>query len=231
MLTGEEFYHLTKVLRAKIGEEHILCVNDGNDYLSRLISITKEEAIFKIENVVKNTAENPYRVTLYQAVIKGERMENTVQKAVELGVSEIVPFENAYSNAKADAKKVERFRKIVLEAAKQCGRSLLPQVRETTQFKKILEELSLYDAVVYCNEYEKEKNFLPALHSREICRMEKIAVVIGSEGGFSPEEEATLRSKQNVLSVSLGKRILRADTAVTVALGVLDAYFDGEIAQ
>ena len=221
IIEGNEFNHIKKVLRLRAGDEIIVCFNDGVDNLCEIVEICDKNVKVKIKQSFLNKAENICEVTLFQACMKGDKMDFCVQKAVELGVNVIVPFENKFTVAKLDGKKTERFSRIAFEASKQCGRAKLTQIFDCVSFKKMLEMLKLFDTVIFCNEHEKQNGFLSELYKLDF--KGKIAVVIGSEGGFAKEEAEEIKSLTNVLSVSFGNRILRAETAGVFALSVLDS--------
>lgn len=218
-IAGNEFNHIKKVLRLKPSDEVVICFNDGIDNLCEITEITEKQATLKIKKSFKNNAELDAEVTLFQACMKGDKMDFCIQKAVELGVTEIVPFESRFTVAKFDCKKTERYERIAFEASKQCGRAKLTKVCDGVKFNKLTSMFQDFDVVVYCNEYEKENAMLDTL--LKLPKASKLAVVIGSEGGFSKEEESEILSAKNVISVSFGKRILRAETAGVFALSLL----------
>lgn len=220
-LRGGEFHHMKNVLRMRTGEQAVVCFDDGIDNLCTISEICEDKAVLSVEKSYKNAAESSVRITLFQALMKGDKMDFCVQKAVELGVAAIVPFESAFTVAKADAKKTPRFERIAFEAAKQCGRATLAKVEDPIDFKTMLQRLSEHEKVIFCNEREKENAILAALRSLpQVC---DLAVIIGSEGGFSEQEAQEIMQEKNVVSVSFGKRVLRAETAGVFALSVLSA--------
>jgi len=218
-ISGNEFNHIKKVLRLRKGDEVVICFNDGMDNLCTIEDIGDKQAELLIVDSFENHAENKISVTLFQACMKGDKMDFCVQKAVELGVDHIVPFENNFTIAKFDAKKTERFERIAFEASKQCGRAKLTKVSDCIKFSSMLKELENFDKVVFCNEYEKQNMMLDILIETNFDK--NVAIIVGSEGGFSKEEEQKLRQLKNVISVSFGKRILRAETAGVFALSLL----------
>ena len=176
----------------------------------------------KIVNKYSSATELPVRVHLYQALPKGDKLDFIIQKSVECGAFDITPFEsqNCVVKVKKDAedKKSERRNKIALEAAKQCGRGIIPKVNTTLSFKEMLNDVSDYDAVLFCYEGQGTEPMgvvLKSIKSDGI--INDIAVIIGSEGGFS-NDEAALAREHGFYSIGLGKRILRAETAAIFAL-------------
>ena len=146
ILTGDEPRHAVQVLRMRAGDLAVLCDGKGTDYLARLESADKYTCRFSILEKSPNAAEPNIYLRLFQAMPKGDKMEFIVQKAVECGASEIIPFFSkrcvSRPDVKAIAKKTERYRRIALEAAKQCGRGIIPKVGEAVEFSALTELIS-----------------------------------------------------------------------------------------
>lgn len=223
-LDGTEFVHLKKVLRMRAGDRVVVCFDDGLDRLCEIESIGEGHALLNVVSVAENQAESKTAVTLYQALMKGDKMDFCVQKAVELGVIAVVPFESEFTVAKWDGKKTERYKRIAFEAAKQCGRAKLTTIKNCLRFCDLPLALAKHKIVVFCNEAEREHKILTEIS--KISSPEDIAVVIGGEGGFSDKEREAISALGNVVSVSFGKRILRAETASVFALSVISAWLD-----
>lgn len=219
LITGEEYNHLSRVLRLAVGD-HVLCF-DGSDfvYTCELKKIDKTAAYFDILSKDINKCNPKARVTLFQALPKGDKLELIIQKASELGISEIQPYESKYCIAKANAGKLERLNKIAVSACKQCGRGLPLVIHDAVKFDDMLNNLKEYDTVIVAYENEDDKS----LYDVEL--KGRVAIVVGSEGGFAQEEIARL-SQYNV--VTLGSRILRAETAA-IALSAIVMYRLGEM--
>ncbi|MDD4290969.1 MAG: RsmE family RNA methyltransferase [Clostridia bacterium] len=220
-LEGDECYHLKKVLRMRAGERLILCNGDGKDYVCLIEGFAEDSVLLRVVECCENQTETSIDVTLFQAVIKG-KMDYVVQKATESGVRKIIPFESRFTVAKGE--NIVRLNKIVVESGKQCGRAFIPEVTPTQSFDNALVALSEYEAVLFCNERERNMNLLKGLAQVRGCT--SLAVVVGCEGGFTEDEESKL--KQISVSVSLGRRILRADTASVCALSVINAFFEAD---
>lgn len=201
------------------GDEVVVCFNDGMDNVCVIENIGEKEAELRIIESRVNPAENALSITLFQACMKGDKNDFCVQKAVELGVDRIVPFQSAFTVAKFDAKKTGRFERIAFEASKQCGRAKLTKIDDCVAFRDVVQETQNFDTVVFCNEFERENMMLDTLLGLDL--QGDIAIVVGSEGGFSDEEQKELKSRQNVVSVSFGSRVLRAETASVFALSLL----------
>ena len=214
-ITGDDAKHISRSLRMKTGEELTVCDTKGIDYFCTISAITDQEILLKINDTKKTESEPTIDVTLFQCMPKGEKIESVVQKSVELGVNKIVPVISSRCisrpDAKSGAKKVARLNKIANAAAKQSGRGILPTVENLIDFKSMLGELENFDLVICF--YELWGAPLKTL----IENHKKIAIIIGSEGGFSVEEVETLK-KCGVKIATLGKRILRTETAPIAAL-------------
>lgn len=219
-ISGEDARHLSRVLRLREGERLTLCDLQGFDYQAEAISIGAEEVLFRILSKAPNETEPSVRITLYQALPKGDKLEWILQKAVELGVSRIVPVETRFCVVKADPKnfekKRERYQKIVREAAKQSGRGMIPEVSGILKFDEALREMQASDGARILF-YEKGGSRVSELVRPET---EAVSIFIGSEGGFS-EEEAQACVDAGIALGSLGKRILRCETAPLAALTLL----------
>lgn len=214
----EDAKHITAVLRMKIGDKAIICDKKRNDYLCELCAGDKAFAEFNIIECKENNAEPDIEVTLYQALPKSDKLDFIVQKAVELGAARIVPYVSkrcvSRPDAKSAEKKIVRLQRIAYEAAKQCGRGIIPQVMPFTDFKTAVNSVSndTLPLIFYECGGEKIKNI--------DFSKRKIAVFIGSEGGFE-KEEVDYALKHSFTSAYLGERILRCETAPIAALAVL----------
>lgn len=224
-ICGDEFWHITKVLRYKVGYKIIVCNNvDGKDYICTIKLIDKDYAQAIIEEVLDNECKTNVEVTLFQALPKGDKSDLIVQKAVELGVQNIVFFNSAYVAEKKF--NIDRLYKINIEACKQCGRSRVPNIIGLLTFEEMLEKLSSFDKVILCYENEKNNDL-----KTELLRFsgQNIAVIIGSEGGFCEEEVQKCR-EHGASVVTLGSRIMRCETASIVVCGVI-LYELGEMSR
>ena len=227
---GEDAHHISKSLRMAVGE-HIV-VSDMEKYEYDCVLEIFADTYVKAKIVDKHISqiESPIRVHLYQALPKGDKLDLIIQKAVECGVYDITPFESEYCVVKvkkeAEDRKTERRNKIALEAAKQCGRAIIPVVKSTISFEKMLNDASMCDAVCFCYEGSDTKSLGVVLRKiRNTKEIKDIAIIIGSEGGFSKYESEMAR-KRDFYSVGLGKRILRAETAAIFALSCLVYEFE-----
>lgn len=213
-LEDEEFLHLKNVLRLKVGDQIIVICDDDFEYLSTIVEIEKKHAVCEIYE--KRVCEGiPKKdITLFQAVIKKDNFELVVLKTAELGVKKIVPFTSEFCNLKDRVENNLRLKKIIHSASKQSENSRFLKLETTLDFDEMTNCLSEYDIVLFANEREGENFDFSCFKS---CN--KIAVVVGCEGGFSSVEKSKLIEKK-VFSVGLGKRILRSETASIVLCGM-----------
>jgi len=225
-VTGQAARHIAYSLRMAKGDSLTLCDMSGNEYDCVIDSFTQESVNAKILSSFKAAGEPPCRIVLYQALAKGEKMDYIVQKATELGVCEIVPFESerciVKSDKKGDAAKTERRIKIATDAAGQCSRGRIPEIKQTVTFKEALEKLSKNELAFLCYEGETTlslKELLPENPPSEI------GFMIGPEGGFS-KKEVDAASAYGVKLAGLGKRILRCETASGFVLSALVARYE-----
>ncbi len=216
LLEDENARHAVKSLRIRKGETLVLCDGKKQDFICEVKDVYTDSLMLSLIEAVQNKAEANVKVTLYQCLPKADKMELIVQKAVELGVTEIVPVVSsrciANYSGKED-KKVGRFNKISLEAAKQCGRGIIPNVAMPIKFEEAVKTAKGTKIFCYENGGEHFKNIL----NEDI---KEVSILIGSEGGFS-EEEAKLASENGFTCASLGKRILRTETAGLSALSII----------
>lgn len=211
-LGGDEFLHMTKVLRYKVGYKAIVCANDGIERLCTIERIDKDFAVLSIDEERVQDKKN-CRVTLFAGLLKNNKLDFAIQKAVELGVDEVYPF---ISQNSAETKfSCDRANKIALESAKQCGSAYLTKVGELTTLNEILDNLHGFDKVLFAYEDERENRIKDSAIGTK-----NIALIVGPEGGFTPEETAYALQKGAQI-VTLGKRILRAETASIVACTLL----------
>lgn len=206
------------VLRQKAGYETVVSLGDGYDYKGKIISLDRNGMTVEVAEKVKNDRETSCRFTLYQCAAKAS--DFILQKAVELGFSEFVTVESSRSNAKVNS---ERMNSVSVDAAKQCGRAVIPAIRKLSSVRDTAKELSGYDIAVF--PYENAKD--GSIADIDFSGAKKVAVIIGAEGGFTDEEAEILKSS-GAKCVTLGKRILRAETAAVAAMTLVLEY-SGEL--
>lgn len=219
VLTGEDARHLAKVLRMREGESLTLSAPNGMDYDCVIEALSPDQVLLAVQREYPNETEPHTKITLYQAVPKSDKMDWIVQKAVELGVVRVVPMLTkrcvSRPDAKTAAKKVERWQKIAREAAKQCGRGVIPTVAPLVSFDEALQQAAQAETPLLF--YEGGGERLQQLVKEETA---SIAILIGSEGGFEAEEVEQAKQR-GFLTATLGKRILRCETAPVAALAIL----------
>ena len=218
-ITGADAVHIGRSLRMKPGEELTVSDYGGTDHRCTITRITPDGVELTILESMPNESEPTVKVTLYQALPKGDKLESILQKSVELGVSRIVPVLTSRCISRPDgksmAKKLQRYEKIVLSAAKQCGRGILPQVSPLMSYDQAAQELARHETSIFC--YEQGGDSLTSLVNP---KTKDVGLLIGAEGGFDPAEAETL-ARLGVPRAGLGKRILRCETAPIAALAAI----------
>ncbi len=229
LIIYEDASHISKVLRMERGDKILIFDGSGYEYEAVLTDIAKDYSRCKIVAEIESKLEPRTKVTLYQGIPKSDKLGVIVQKAVELGVYRVVPVSMSRSVAKirSDKKgiqKIERLNKISKEAAKQCGRGLVPEVLMPVSFSEVVSCSNDYDLCVMLYEefgHDGKKNLKEIL--KQHMSAENIAVIIGPEGGISKEEadEFAGIDTGNAYTVGLGSRILRTETAGSTALSII----------
>ena len=215
-ISGEDASHIARSLRMKVGEELTLCTPDGRRHECEITLVVRDEVTVRIKSSTVCEQEPDVKVSLYIALMKGDKIDDVVQKAVELGVYEITPFLSARCISRPDSKsmikKVARWQKIADNAARQSRRGLLPKVNPCIDLRDIPAAVKDTDTSVVFYECggEKLSDIVP-----DTCR--SIALITGAEGGFE-QEEIDLLCENGIKVATLGKRILRAQTAPIAAL-------------
>lgn len=216
-LFGEDGRHIAKSLRMKEGESLTLCSPSGTVHNCVVEKVEGDFVEVRILSSEQSEAEPNVKVTLYQALPKGDKMEFIIQKAVEIGVTEIVPVISSRCVSRPDqkslSKKILRWQKIAKQAAMQSGRGIVPKVKDAVTFKNGVENAKGEKVIFYELGGESVRDILSE-------KPKEISIFIGSEGGFS-SDEVDLVLKKGGRKATLGKRILRAETAPLVALTII----------
>lgn len=223
ILTGTDVNHIRNVLRMHTGEEILISNGQGIDYHCRLENIDETSVTASIMWRLDGNAELPVTITLFQGLPKGDKLEFIIQKCVELGAARIVPVRTRRTIVKLDAKKEQAKRKrwmgISESAAKQSGRGTVPEIGQVTDFSEAVKEARSMDVCLI--PYELAKGIE---HTREVCTAIKpgqsVGIFIGPEGGFE-EEEVSMAVEAGAIPLTLGKRILRTETAGMALISVL----------
>lgn len=219
LITGEDAVHITKSLRMSVGEVLTLCDSNKIEHLCMIERITSEGVLVKVVSESECLNEPTVEVTLFAALTKGDKMETVIQKAVEIGVHSIVPVLTdrcvSRPDSKSSSKKQQRYQKISSQAAMQSRRAIIPQIHQFTDLKTAASMLSDFDKVILF--YEGGGSPIKEIITPSD---KKIAIFTGPEGGFE-EREVELLQSRNAQTATLGKRILRAETAPLVALSAI----------
>ena len=227
-ITGPDARHIARALRMAVGDVITVADGTGLEYTAVLTRIRDEECLCEITETKRSLSEPKSFITLYMAYPKGDKLETVIQKAVELGASRIVPFESSRCIKKPKADKAEektaRLTRIADEAAKQCGRGALPTVSLPLSYNEMLKEASRAALPIFCYEGEGTRSLKDILDSLNEAPG-SISVVVGSEGGFSPDE-AREAEEIGFKMANLGPRILRCETAPDYALSAISYRFE-----
>lgn len=230
-IIGEDVNHIKNVLRLQKAEVIQVCNSDtSKSYITKIVELDNDNVIVEILEECNETTEANVSIHIFQGLPKQEKMETIIQKATEIGVSDITPVKMRRCVVKLDektaSKKVERWQKIAEVAAKQSKRDKIPTIHPCINLKSIYEKLEEYDIVITAYEEEKETNIKQVLKSLTPKQDLKIAVIIGPEGGIEKDEVEILSKLPNLKVVTLGKRILRTETAPLVLASVIMYEFD-----
>lgn len=231
MIKDNDVKHIKKVLRLKKGQEIEICDGEGTDYRVYIDTIDDEKVNTIIEKIYPSRGETNIKITLYQGLPKSLNMNIIIQKCTELGIHAIVPITSnrtivKIENPKVEFKKLKRWQRIAYEAAKQSKRGRIPHIGKVRDIQSIWEELQDNDLNIIAYENENTKGLKQILNNHSTA-IKKVGIIIGPEGGF--EEQEIEKAKANgVLSITLGPRILRTETAGFAALTIL-MYVLGDI--
>ena len=228
-LTGPDLNHMKNVLRMRIGED--VWISDGSEkeYHCTIEEFQEDSAVLHILYAQESQYELPSRIYLFQGLPKGDKMELIIQKAVELGVYEIIPVATKRAVVKLDAKKAEakqkRWQSIAESAAKQSRRNIIPHIHEVVKFGQAVDYAKNLDITLIpyelAEDMEKTKQIFETIQPGQ-----SIGIFIGPEGGFD-ESEIALAQENGISPITLGKRILRTETAGMAVLSVLMFQLEG----
>lgn len=228
VIEDEDVKHVSKVLRLKPGDLVEICDGMSNEYICEIESINKNDVLLSIIEEKESSKEAPIEVVLYQGIPKAAKMDLIIQKTTELGITEIIPVEMErtivqFSNDKDKEKKVERWQKIALEAAKQSKRGIVPTIQMPLSFKSAINHSKENQLNIMPYENEDDKGFkdlIKSLSSEEKSSIKKVGIWIGPEGGLD-EEEVVRAIENKIYPITLGPRILRTETAGLVTLSLV----------
>jgi 16S rRNA (uracil1498-N3)-methyltransferase len=225
---GEEVKHIRKVLRLKAGDDISVFDGLGKEFEGTIVEEGLSSVVIRIKNVYSSKRDSPLEVTLAQSLLKGEKMDYLIQKATELGVEEIIPFLSSRSvpllEKSKRLKRHQRWKRIAIEASKQCGRGVIPEIESLQDYSEMLQRASpnALRLILWEKEGAKLKKILERPKEGK-----RIFFVIGPEGGFN-EGEVDEAKGVGFIPVTLGRRILRAETASLCFLSILQ-YEQGDM--
>lgn len=220
-IEGDEVKHIRKVLRLKTGDEILVFDGLGKEFEGTIVEEGRSSVMVKIRDMLSPKRDSPLEVTLAQSLLKGEKMDYLIQKATELGVKEIIPFFSSRSvpllEKSRSLKRHHRWEKIAVEAAKQCGRGVVPKIESLQTYSDMLHAASADQLrlILWERDGIKLRDMLEGSKERR-----KVFFMIGPEGGFS-QDEIEKAERVGFIAVTLGRRILRAETASLCFLSIL----------
>ena len=228
IIDSEDANHLKRVLRINVGDVITVCDGAGIDYTVKVSEIGKNEIECDIIDRKKSDTEPNINITLYQGLPKAAKMDYIIQKNTELGISKIVPAKLArcvvkLENKAAENKKCERWQKIAVASAKQSGRGIVPEIGNPMTVDEIIEDVKDYDLVFVPYECEDQSRLKTIVES--VPDAKDIAFIIGPEGGFDISEIEKFKAA-GIKTVTLGKRILRTETAAESVVSMLMYAYD-----
>lgn len=230
-ITDDDAHHLTRVMRAEIGDKCICTDGLDREALVKIVAIEKGIVEAEIIERLPMTAEPAVNVWIAQSLPKGDKLELVIQKGTEIGAVGFIPFVSERTvvqyDAKKEAKRVERWGKIAKEAAEQAHRNRIPAIDSVRSFKQLLSLVSEFDAAWICYEQEEGTTFRSLVRESLKNKAAKLLIIVGPEGGFTTGE-VEAATAAGVKSVSLGRRILRTETAAMVGLTCI-LYESGEM--
>ena len=223
IIEGTDVNHIKNVLRMKPGEEVMISNGTDKHYICSIVTISEQQVVAKIVDIDTNSTELPVKLYLFQGLPKADKMELIIQKSVELGVHEIIPVAMKRCVVKLDAKKekskLARWQGIAESAAKQSKRMVIPNISRVMNFKEAVAYAKSLDYNIipyeFANGMERSKQVVKSLG-----QYKSVGIFIGPEGGFE-EAEIAYAKESNMQIISLGKRILRTETAGLTALSII----------
>lgn len=226
VLDGATARQISKVLRLKAGDAITLLDGRGNVYEAKIRTLSPQRVLADILSTHKNVNEPRLRLALASCVPKSDRIEFIIQKCTELGISQLALVQSERTVVRDQSKKLDRWRRIALEAAEQCGRSLVPELTGVIGFEELVEMIPRFPLAIIAWEEETGPNLRDVL--KEHSGVESALIIIGPEGGLT-EREVELAKSAGAVSVSLGSRLLRTDTAAIAACAAVMYELEGEL--
>ena len=220
VITGEEYNHLRNVLRLNVGDEILVSLNDENEYACEITSFGRNDAVCKIIGSKPCDGNPKKNIVIFQAITKRPKFEFIVQKATEIGITKIVPFVSEFVIAKVTENKMDRLESIAMNACKQCERTIMPLIDKPKNIDEVIASFKDFDLILFANERADKGEAIANLD-----KYKNIAIIVGSEGGFSQKEKEKF-IEAGATSSSLGRRIYRCETA-SVAMMSLVSILSG----
>jgi len=219
-LIGSDVHHLRDVLRMKVGDSLELLDGSGKIYTAKISEIEKNKITCEIISSKQEESEPKVKVTIAQSLPKASKMDLIIEKCTELGVHQIIPMQTERTIAKSP--KLDRWKKIAKEAVEQSGRAIIPAISPLTDFQEVLKMRNQFELALIPWELEKNNSLKQALTTY---RPNHLLILIGPEGGFS-QKEIELAKEAGFTPISLGKRILRTETAGIAVLSAIMYEYD-----
>ena len=220
-IQGQDVQHISRVLRLKVGDSIIVVAPDGSAGIAKINSIVVDKVVIVLQETIIEDKEAPLNVYLAQGLPKSDKMDYIVQKAVELGVRGVFPMDAEHSVVQYDQakrnKRLERWQKIAVEAAKQCGRAVIPIVKPIADLTTILASFDVETVILMLYEGQTAQGLKQALAEHHA---KNYLLLVGPEGGFSAKEVALCQS-HGACIVTLGPRILRTETAALAGVSIV----------
>lgn len=215
----ENYQHIAKSLRAKVGETLLLIDENQIQYETKISEITNSKVLANVDNSYSSKRFLDFELYLAQSPLRSDAQSLIIEKATELGVAGVYPImtDNCSLNKSVVEKKVPKWQRVMYESSKQCERAVVPTCYDATSLEKVLSENFFDKVIVFC-ERIADKTIRESFKEKPIKKGDKVLVVIGPEGGFSQKEFDSFKEK-SLEMLTLGDLILRAETAVVVALG------------
>lgn len=221
-IIGDDVKHIYKVLRLSEGEEVVLNDCNGTEYLAKINEVTKSEVTLDIVKKLDLNNESNIEIVLFQGMPKAQKMDLIVQKGTELGITKFVPLitDRVDVKLKGDFKKLDRLNRIALEACKQSKRSIIPRVLKPIKINDLIKEIKEFDLLIVPYENKEDFGIKSLMKDLDKNSIKRIGIVVGPEGGFEEAEIEKLKT-EGAYIITLGKRILRTETAGFVATSLI----------
>ena len=224
-LEGEEFHHMANVMRTRAGEQVELFCGDGYDYVGVIEELGKKSAKIFIQEQKQNLCNPNVQIDVFQALAKGDKLSLITQKITELGAHKLVIFESKFCDVKTNTGKLEKLDLVTISACKQCGRSVPVEIEGVVSLSNIEKMTKDYDKFLLFYEAEDGNTLKAEIEKLKTTKLNKIAIMIGPEGGFEKGEIDELKNAGATI-VGLGNRIMRTETASIAGVAVLSQLID-----